>query len=191
MSMGMRLLVTCFIIKYVTGDFPNQYIPNVFDNYPVNVTYNNIHIDVELWDICGQEEYPILRNKLYYPNTTCFILCFSLVYLDSFGHIKTFWLPEIRHFNQDIPILLVGLQSDLRESTGIIVSKYSNGVYQRITTEQGLQMAKEIGANGYIECSSMNDFNLNLVIHKSIKLSYKYLNTHTNAKQQNEDCIMC
>ncbi|ELP91479.1 Rho GTPase, putative [Entamoeba invadens IP1] len=182
---------TSLLIKYTTGEFPYEYTPTVFDNYTINVTYNNIQIDMELWDTGGQEDYPPMRPLSYY-NTSCFVLCFSLVYMDSYKSLKTLWLPEIKQYNPNTPILLIGFKSDLRESNGNIESDFPQGIYQRITTEQGLQMAKDIGAMGYIECSTINDINVNMVFEKAKKISYEYLYTCMNTKKHdNKDCILC
>ncbi|ELP89840.1 rho family gtpase, partial [Entamoeba invadens IP1] len=136
----------------------------------MNVTYNDIQIDLGLSNTGGQVDYPPIRRSIY-VNTSCFVLCFSLVYLDSYKNLKTRWLPEIRQKNKYSPILLVGLKSDLRESEEKIESNIPKGIYQRITTVQGLQMAKDIGAKGYVECSSMNDSNVNLVFERAIQIS--------------------
>ncbi|ELP90189.1 Rho GTPase, putative [Entamoeba invadens IP1] len=130
---------------------------------------------MEIWDKGGQEEYRLIPSS--YPNTTCFVLCFSIINLDTFKSLKTLWLPEIRRLNRDIPILLVGLKSDLRES---------NEKAERNYPIKGLQMAKDIGACGYVECSSMNDSNVNMVFKKAIQISYAYLHTHMYTKWQNE-----
>ncbi|ELP85868.1 Rho GTPase, putative [Entamoeba invadens IP1] len=173
---------TSLLIKYTTGEFPCEYVPTVMECCTMNVTYKDIKFNMELWDTGGGEDYPRLR-PLSYPNTTCFVLCFSLVNLNSFNSLKTTWLPEIRHFDQDIPILLVGLKSDLIESNEKIESCYFRYIYQKITTEKCLQMAKDIGANGYIECSSFNNSNVNVVIKKAIQLSYEYLRTYKTFKK--------
>ncbi|ELP89339.1 Rho GTPase, putative [Entamoeba invadens IP1] len=171
---------TSLITKYRTGEFHCEYIPIITEIYTVTVTYNDIQFNMEIWDKGGQEEYRLIPSS--YPNTTCFVPCFSIVNLDTFKSLKTLWLPEIKRLNRDIPILLVGLKSDLRESNEKEERKYPISIHQKITTEEGLQMAKDIGACGYVECSSMNDSNVNSVFEKAIQISYEYLQTQMNTK---------
>lgn len=43
-----------------------------------------------------------------------FLVCFSVVSPTSFHNVREKWLPELRHHNPRVPIVLVGTQSDLR-----------------------------------------------------------------------------
>ena len=44
-------------MKYTTGAFPEEYIPTVFDNYSMNITFNNRSMNVGLWDTVGGDGY--------------------------------------------------------------------------------------------------------------------------------------
>ncbi len=67
----------------------------------------------------GLESYDRLR-PLSYPQTDVAILAFSIVSPNSFENIEAHWLPEIQHFCPDVPIILLGLQIDLRNDPGTI-----------------------------------------------------------------------
>lgn len=63
------------------------------------------------------------------------------------------WYPEINHFCEGVPILLVGLKADLRNDPHALSMLRAQGT-QPITPEQGRAVAKEIGAAHYVECSA-------------------------------------
>lgn len=73
--------------SYSTNTFPTEYIPTVFDTYAVTVHIYTERYTLTLFDTAGQEEYDRLR-PLSYPNTSIFLICYSVVNLDSFESIK-------------------------------------------------------------------------------------------------------
>jgi len=101
---------------------------------------------------------------LYYQryNADIFILCFSLVNPASFDNVRTKWYSEIRSFNSDVPIILVGNKLDLREDQDIIAMLKQRHA-SPITFEQGMILAKEIKAVAYVECSALNREGVNNV----------------------------
>ena len=142
---------TCMLVTYTTDAFPD-YIPTVFDNYAVNVVIDGVHCNIGLWDTAGQEDYDRLR-PLAYPDTDVFLLCFSLVSPASFENIRAKWYPEVSYHRPKTPIVLVGLIMDLRDDKETVEYCRKRG-FQPISYEVGLQMAKEIGAFKYVECSA-------------------------------------
>ena len=87
----------------------------VFDNYAVTVMIGGEPYTLGLFDTAGQEDYDRLR-PLSYPQTDVFLVCFSVVSPASFENVKEKWVPEITHHCPKTPFLLVGTQSDLRDS---------------------------------------------------------------------------
>mmetsp|Transcript_28421 Transcript_28421/g.45715 ORF Transcript_28421/g.45715 Transcript_28421/m.45715 type:complete len:104 (+) Transcript_28421:446-757(+) len=64
------------------------------------------------------------------------------------------WEPEIRRHRPGVPIILVGLKSDLRKSQ-VHKKDYEDGRPSIVSCEQGEEMAKNIGATKYMECSAL------------------------------------
>ncbi|KAG6388471.1 hypothetical protein SASPL_149898 [Salvia splendens] len=61
------------------------------------------------------------------------------------------WIPELRHYAPGVPIILVGTKLDLRDDKQFFID-HPGAV--PITTAQGEELKKLIGAPAYIECSS-------------------------------------
>jgi len=141
---------TSLLIRYATGEFPNEYVPTVFENYTAQMKRETDVILLHLWDTAGQEDYDRLR-PLSYPGADVVLLCFSTISQASYDAIKEKWAPEVLHFIPNIPHILVGTKIDLREEKH---PDPNSGKFEPITFEQGEQMANSINAVKYMEVSS-------------------------------------
>ncbi|KAK4040335.1 GTP-binding protein rhoC [Parachaetomium inaequale] len=144
---------TCLLISYSQGYFPEKYVPTVFENYITYPTHppTGKTVELALWDTAGQEEYDRLR-PLSYPETDLIFVCFAIDCPNSLENVMDKWYPEVLHFCPYTPLILVGLKSDLRYKKTCIDMLKTQGLTP-VTTEQGLAVAKKMGAQ-YMECSS-------------------------------------
>ncbi|KAM7476232.1 hypothetical protein LguiB_023475 [Lonicera macranthoides] len=157
---------TCLLISYTSNTFPTDYVPTVFDNFSANVIVDGQTVNLGLWDTAGQEDYNRLR-PLSYRGADVFILAFSLISRPSFENISKKWVPELRHYAPLVPIVLVGTKLDLRENKQFLMD-YPGAC--TISTEQGEELKKQIGAVAYLECSSKTQQNVKSVFDASIKV---------------------
>ncbi|KAG4906997.1 hypothetical protein JHK84_055522 [Glycine max] len=72
-------------------------------------------------------------------------------------------MPELRRFAPNVPIVLVGTKLD----RGYVADHMGSNV---ITSAEGEEMRKQIGAAAYIECSSKNQQNVKAVFDTAIKV---------------------
>jgi len=177
---------TCLLISYTTNAFPGEYIPTVFDNYAANVMVDGRPINLGLWDTAGQEDYDRLR-PLSYPQTDVFLICFSLVSPPSFENVKTKWFPEVSHHAPNIPILLVGTKLDLREDPETI-ARLRERRMTPIAYQQASQVAREIGAVRYLECSALTQKGLKTVFDEAIRA---VLSPKVREKKKSKACVVC
>lgn len=159
---------TSLLISYTTNQFPEDYVPTVFDNYSANVMVGDEKVTINLWDTAGQEEYDRLR-PLSYTQTDIFLICFSVVEPSSFQNVKNKWMPEIRHHTpKDTKILLVGTKSDLRDDPHAMDELDEQGL-KPITEQDATQLAKSLGLVGYLECSAASQKGVREVFDCAIK----------------------
>ena len=124
----------------VTADTRKQisWIPTVVEKYVADVEVDGKHIELALWDTGGLEDYDRLR-PLSYPGSHVILICFDIAFPYSLDNILekvrnkllstsvllfilrlSQWIGEVNHFCEGIPIILVGLQKDLRRDPNTI-----------------------------------------------------------------------
>ena len=143
---------TCLLIVFSKDQFPEVYVPTVFENYVADIEVDGKNVELALWDTAGQEDYDRLR-PLSYPDTDVILMCYSIDSPDSLENIPEKWTPEVRHFCPSVPIVLVGNKKDLRNNDAtrreLLKSKQ-----EPVKTEEGRAMAEKIGAYAFLECSA-------------------------------------
>jgi Ras family protein A len=143
---------TCLLIVFSKDQFPEVYVPTVFENYVADIEVDSKQVELALWDTAGQEDYDRLR-PLSYPDTDVILMCYSIDSPDSLENIPEKWTPEVRHFCPNVPIVLVGNKKDLRndENTRRQLAKNKQ---ETVKPEEGRAMAEKIGAYAFLECSA-------------------------------------
>jgi len=159
---------TCLLMVYVNNEFPNEYVPTVFENYDTNIKFQENIVKLSLWDTAGQEEYDKLRY-LSYPNTNVFLVCFSVVSKSSFDNIKLKWLKELQEYSAGTPVILVGTKVDLRDDEAYLSQISKDDI---VTKEMGDQLCSEINARAYIETSARLATNVSQIFEKAVEVKF-------------------
>ena len=123
---------------------PGDYIPTIFDNYTTNVLIDGHAVNLKLWDTAGQEGYDRLR-PMAYTQTDVFLICYSIDSISSFKNVNLKWVPEIREYCPNAPIILVGTKTDLRDT---------NLRPNQVDFKDALEVAKHLKLQNCLECSS-------------------------------------
>lgn len=129
-----------------------------------------------------KDELERLR-PLCYKNADVFLLCYSVVRPCSFRNLINRWVPEIQQHSPGAPLVLVGTQLDLREDVQVLIN-LAQHQEQPVGTEQGLQLAQELGAVSFAECSALTQKNLKDAFDAAILASMHQMDTCTVQQQR-------
>ncbi|ODV62651.1 Rho family GTPase RHO3 ASCRUDRAFT_74987 [Ascoidea rubescens DSM 1968] len=179
---------TSLLNVFTRGYFPQVYEPTVFENYVHDIFVDGKPVQLSLWDTAGQEEFDRLRS-LSYSDTHTIMLCFSVDSYDSLENVQTKWVGEITDHCEGVSLVLVALKCDLRSNeddlnTPSTPTNNINGDQNTIPNsnpnsnsnnsnnnndpkkkfisyDEGLNVAKKIGALSYLECSAKKNRGVN------------------------------
>lgn len=156
-----------------------------------DIYVDNVHIELSLWDTAGQEEFDRLRS-LSYDDTHAIMLCFSVDSKDSLENVESKWVGEIADNCQGVKLVLVALKCDLREQSNDNdeAEAGSEGVREKkdmITYNQGLEVARRIGALRYLECSAMRNRGVNEAFTEAARVA---LSVKPNGGKDASKCII-
>ena len=160
---------TSLIVSYTTNGYPSEYVPTAIDTYDVVVHVDDSPVTFEMCDTPGQDDFDTLR-PLVYPETDVFLLCFSVVSPSSFHNVREKWIPELRgafKSSKQVPVILVGTQSDLRTDVKTLV-ELAKHKEQPVSEAEARKMSSSLGCEMYIESSAVTQKNLKEVFDEAI-----------------------
>lgn len=124
-----------------------------FNNYSEStigasfMTYNVNNTFLEIWDTAGQERYRSL-TPMYYRGAQACIMVYDITNRDSFQKIRD-WMASIYKNNEDPLVLILGNKTDSQN--------------REVTTEEGSEYAKMIGALFYETSAKTGDNIINSI----------------------------
>ncbi|CAF5155164.1 unnamed protein product, partial [Rotaria magnacalcarata] len=140
------------LFSFSTNEFITDYTARTLELPTVTIPIDQKTIHLTLVDVSGTEHLHDLRS-LIYNETHIILICFSVDSPASAGNVLNKWVPEIRIQCNRCPIILVACKVDLRTDARTIAT-LSTRDEAPVTTEKGQQIAAEIKANAYMECSA-------------------------------------
>ncbi|KAK3566497.1 hypothetical protein QTP86_034003 [Hemibagrus guttatus] len=174
---------TCLLIVFSKDQFPEVYVPTVFENYIADIEVDSkqcgqcqILLENEISTfkkLVSRRKHEVLQNflvelalwdtagqedydrlrPLSYPDTDVILMCFSIDSPDSLENIPEKWTPEVKHFCPNVPIILVGNKKDQRNDEHTR-RELAKMKQEPVKPEEGRDMANRISAFGYLECSA-------------------------------------
>lgn len=132
--------------------YPETYVPTVFENYTAGLDLEEQRVELSLWDTSGSPYYDNVR-PLCYSDADAVLLCFDISRPDTVESSLKKWKAEILDFCPSTRIILVGCKTDLRTDVCTLM-ELSNQRLTPISHEQGTLLAKQVGAEVYLECSA-------------------------------------
>ncbi|KAI8595083.1 GTP-binding protein rho1 [Dissophora ornata] len=152
---------TCMLMVHSKNEFPKKYVPTVFENYTMVVPHGKQQIELSLWDTAGQEDYDRLR-PLSYPESDVVMMCYSVDSVSSLDNLTEKWHPELAHFLESVPKIVIGLKTDLRDEAS------EDDKERFVSYERGAQIAAALHCK-YYECSAKTGKGLQEVFQAAVK----------------------
>ena len=143
---------TSLLSSFACNKFPEEIVPEIFENYVVDMEVNGKMLEVALWDTPGTEGFERIR-PLCYPDTDVILMCFSIDSPDSLANIAEKWTPEVRHYCPNVPIILVGNKKDLRNED-ITKRELARMKQPTVESKKGSRTCEKINGYAYLECSA-------------------------------------
>ncbi len=143
---------TSLINKFVDRSFSQDYKPTLGASIiakDVETTHKESKIlaRLVLWDIAGQEKYDAVR-AMYFQGCIGGIFVYDITRPPTFEDIKAKWHRDFKAYAmKNAVFVLIGNKVDLEEM-------------RKVSTEEGIALAKEIGAVAFIETSAKTGKNV-------------------------------
>ncbi|XP_063062513.1 rho-related GTP-binding protein RhoA-B-like [Engraulis encrasicolus] len=170
---------TKLMSTFTEGKVLEVYVPPVIDTFPItDVKVDNQEVELALYDTASREDCDGLR-PLSYPDTDVILICFAVDSPDCFEQVPDRWVPEVKHFCPNVPIILVATKIDLRNDENV-VKELSKMRQEPVKTEDGRPMAQRIGASAYMECSFESIEGINNVFYAAARAAVQRQNRRTS-----------
>eukprot|EP00924_Labyrinthula_sp_SR-Ha-C_P014796 maker-scaffold_43-snap-gene-1.34-mRNA-1 protein AED:0.03 eAED:0.03 QI:56/1/1/1/1/1/4/79/222 len=126
-------------------------------------------VSVEIMDTAGQDAYEQIRLSCY-KDTDIFVFCYSVDMKSSLENVKELWHKEVKQYsflNKKTTVVLCGTKTDL-----LLDTRRSRN-FEVVSEREGEELAKKIGAQAHIRCSSISGENVSLIFQQAIKIGLK------------------
>eukprot|EP00026_Physarum_polycephalum_P015168 Phypoly_transcript_15792.p1 GENE.Phypoly_transcript_15792~~Phypoly_transcript_15792.p1 ORF type:complete len:226 (+),score=32.60 Phypoly_transcript_15792:161-838(+) len=172
---------TCLLTTFLRKRFPTDYIPTLLDISFGKMKSGDCSISISLWDTASREDFSKLRI-LTYTGAHCALVCFSVVNATSLNNAKTKYVPDLKNIIPGVPIILVGLKTDLRSDTKTIqqLEKYGE---KMVTYEEAEEAAKYMKVAKYMECSALQQKGLEELFATAVRYSANLIPTNKESKK--------
>ena len=151
---------SCLTLKATKDRFEPKYAPTIgFDFLTFGIKINNININLQIWDTCGQEVYRSLISS-FYRNSSLAVIVFAVDNENSFNNLEM-WLNEVKsQSNVDMNIILIGNKNDLENE-------------RQVSKDKEKEFCEDNSINIFFETSAKTGFNAQKIFVEAAKLLYR------------------
>lgn len=169
---------TSILNRHMTKSFDENLAPTVFSSTTNEYKHEQGTIELRLWDTAGQDEFSRFRH-LALPTADYILICFSVENKASYDEVKNTFIPLIKECCPSAKYFIAATKIDLREDRDVLERLVENGE-SPISREDGLQLAKTVGAAGYFECSAKQNVGIDEIFDQISKYA---LRDHTKVEK--------
>nr|XP_019937459.1 PREDICTED: rho-related GTP-binding protein RhoF isoform X1 [Paralichthys olivaceus] len=146
------------------------------------------HLILPSWYVyTRQEDYDRLR-PLSYQEADLILVCFDVTNPTSFENVLIKWFPEVRHFCQDTPVILIGCKTDLRKDKEC-ARKLRAMNLAPITYTQGEEIQQQMKAELYLECSAKYQEHVEDIFREAAKKALAHCRKQKKCKRMKK-CVV-
>ena len=150
---------TSLTIRYISGFFLDDLRLTIgVDFYSKTSNFQGKKIKLQIWDFGGEERFRFLLPT-YVRGAEGGLFIYDITNYASIAHIDD-WLSVIRKEikpGEEFPILAVGIKSGIEKD-------------RQVSAEEGMEIARSRGLDGYIECSVETGENVEEVFEELTRL---------------------
>ncbi len=158
---------TTLVHRFVDGVFVDTATMTIGVDFLLKqLDFEDSTIQLQLWDIGGQERFRFMVDK-YIPGAAGALLLFDITSMPSFVNIAK-WVQILRTHDHKLPIVLVGTKYDLEEFS-MVGDYYAELTKKRFQMINYVKTSAKIGLN----VESVFDLLVRHLIQKSGKLTSK------------------
>ncbi|KAI6653734.1 Ras-like GTP-binding protein Rho1 [Oopsacas minuta] len=163
---------TCILKRLTEGKYTENYSPTLYDEFVTTINSDLRDYKLNIIELGGSDQCATYRKSCY-EESDIILVCFSVVRPYEVLDIGSKWLPEIKKWNQNAYVMLVGTQTDLREDR-VLVDELSKVGLKVVTYENGcelVELVKPYKVCGYLECSALNRNSVSQLFEKVTTLT--------------------
>ena len=120
---------TSLIKQYVKNEFEADYKPTIgVDIFSKSVKFENVQINMSVWDIAGQEKFKLFR-KSFFSGAHAALVIFDYTRLETFNSLESEWITNLLEISGNVPYIIIGNKTDLekqvdQEKINALTNKY-------------------------------------------------------------------
>lgn len=137
---------SCLLLRFCDDAWTPSFITTIGIDFKIRtIELDGKRIKLQIWDTAGQERFRTITTA-YYRGAMGILLVFDVTDQKSFENVRTWHANIEQHASEGVSKILIGNKSDWEDK-------------RAVTTEQGEELAKELGIP-YIETSAKSNSNV-------------------------------